>query len=102
MGNVYDIHLSEKDGTETVKFSGQLIINHIEKIYAELNEKLKFDCPLVVVIDNPENIDITFIQLVISLRKLWSECNLAFSIKAEVKSEHMQLIEKAGLQTQIK
>ncbi len=95
--SAYEISISEKEGRDELTCKGSLIINHIEKIYAELREKLKFDKAMTVVIDNPESIDITFVQLVISLKKTFAEKGLEFTVKSSLKDDMVQLISKAGL-----
>lgn len=99
--SAYKIGLSEKDGRKELRFSGNLIINNIEKIYNELQELLIIDKPLSVFVENPENIDITFIQLIVSIKKACLESNVDFKVEATLKDDYKQLIEKAGLEKEI-
>lgn len=103
MGMPFEISTSAgKDGATQIRFSGQLIINNIEKINGDLASKLAIDKALEVVIDNPENVDITFIQLIASLRKTWKASGLPFAVTATLKPDLVQLIEKSGLESQLK
>lgn len=95
--SAYKIGLNEKDGRKELHFSGSLIINNIEKLYAELQELLIIDKPISIYIDNPDNIDITFIQLVVSIKKSCLEKKIDVKIISSLKDDYRQLIEKAGL-----
>ncbi len=101
MATVYDINVSEKDGNCVLTCKGNLIINNIEKIYAELRDQLHFDMPLVVNIDSPEAIDITFIQLVVSLRKTYEKKGLNVSVNSKLNDDMVELIAKAGLNKEL-
>ncbi len=81
--------------------SGNLIINHIEKIYAELQESLSCDQPISIVIDNPENLDMTFVQLVLAIKKSVLEKGKTFTIKTTIKDDLKLLVEKAGLEKEL-
>lgn len=85
----------------TVTFSGNLIINHIEKIYEEMQELITPEQPVTFIIDNPDNLDITFVQMIISVKRLWKEKGSEFHIKAELKDDLKQLLAKAGLEREL-
>lgn len=101
MKEAYTIAISDSDSQSELKFSGNLIINHIEKIYAELKEKLTIDKPISVVIDNPENMDITFVQMLLSIKKACTEASKEFKVTTVLKDDLKQLIEKAGLNKEL-
>lgn len=101
MSNPYQIVAADKQGTMEVKFSGNLIINHIEKITEEMRELITPEQPVSFIIDNPENLDITFIQLVISVKRMWKEKGSEFHVKSELKDDLKQLIAKAGLDREL-
>jgi hypothetical protein len=85
-----------------VHLSGNLIINHIEKIHAELQGILTMEQPISMFIDDPDNIDITFVQEVISIRKTLFENGKEFKVNTTLKDDLSQLIEKAGLLIELK
>ena len=96
MAEPFNIQFSTEANLQVVSFSGQLAINHIEKIISNAKEQLDFDQSLEVVIEDCENIDITFVQFLIALQKTWLQKGLDFSVKASVKEELVRLIENAG------
>ena len=97
MGKPYTMTASAKDGAMEVKFSGNLIINHIEKIYEELQELIVPGQPLSIVVDNPENMDITFVQMIVSVKHLWKEKGSEVHVKSELKDDLKALLSKSGL-----
>ncbi len=101
MSNPYSITAADKQGTMTVTFGGNLIINHIEKIYEEMQELITPEQPVTFVIDNPENLDITFVQMVIAAKRLWKEKGSEFHVKSELKDDLKQLMAKAGLEREL-
>jgi hypothetical protein len=98
----YAIQHSKKEGVIEIHASGNLIINHIEKIHADLRGIITADDSVTICIDDPENIDITFVQEVISIRKTVLSRGKEFKVTATLKDDLSQLIEKAGLLTEIK
>lgn len=99
--SAYTIKIADNKGITELTCKGNLIINNIEKIYAELQETLTTDNDVNVVIDDPENLDITFVQLVLAIRKSVLSRGHAFSIKTKLKDDLKQLIAKAGLDKEI-
>ncbi len=81
-----------------IRFSGQLIINHIEKIVEVVKSGLKTDKDLQIEIDNPESVDVTFIQLVLALKATLAANGKATNINAELKPEVQALIKNSGFQ----
>ena len=98
----YAIQHTTKDGVVELHCSGNLIINHIAKIHAELQGILTMEESVSMFIDNPDNIDITFVQEIISIRKTLKAKGKDFKITTTLKDDLSQLIEKAGLLTEIK
>lgn len=96
MAEPFQIRFSKGEEGSTLTFSGQLIINHIDKIVGDVKQQLDQKSSLEVVIEACENIDITFIQFLISLQKTWMQNELEFSVKSEIKPEQMKLIENSG------
>lgn len=77
-------------------FSGQLIINYIEKIVQEVKEKVDFKKDLEVVIDNPEAIDVTFIQLILALKTTYNKLDTNMKLKVNLPDELKTLIVNSG------
>ncbi len=96
MAEPFNIQFSKGANLQVVSFSGQLVINHIEKIIDNAKEHLDFDKSVEVVVEDCGNIDITFIQFLIALQKTWMQNGLEFSVKASVKEELIRLVENAG------
>jgi len=92
----YKVIYNELPEKTTLRFSGQLIINHIEKISALVNEKLSAEKDLLMEIDNPDSVDVTFIQLLLSIKATVKANGKEVSIKAEIKDEIKTLIKNSG------
>ncbi|MFW6327389.1 MAG: hypothetical protein ACOC2F_03675, partial [Bacteroidota bacterium] len=77
-------------------FSGQLTINYIHKIKESVNSQIDFSRSISVVVDNPDNLDITFLQLLQSL-KVTAELNKRqFSVAAKLPNELESLVSNSG------
>mgnify|MGYP003588004404 CR=1 FL=1 len=96
MAEPYQIQFSTDADLQVVTFSGQLVINHIEKITNSAKSQLDYGKSVEVVIENCDNIDITFIQFIIAFKKTWMQNGMEFSVKSSVKEELIHLIENAG------
>jgi len=92
----YQVQVKDtQDGIELI-FSGQLTIAQIQKIRDAVGEKINFTKDIQVEIDGPENLDITFLQLLQSL-KITAEANKRkFSISATLPNELESLVSNAG------
>ncbi|MCQ2226869.1 MAG: hypothetical protein MJZ01_03040 [Bacteroidales bacterium] len=101
MSNPYTIAAIDKNGTMEVSFSGNLIINHIEKIYEEMQELITPEQPVTFIINNPENLDIAFVQMVISVKHKWKAKGSEFHVKSELKEDLKQLMIKTGLEKEL-
>jgi len=77
-------------------FSGQLIINYIEKIVEEVKKNITLEKDLEVVIDNPEAIDVTFIQLILALKTTYSNRDQKMTISSSLSEELKTLIVNSG------
>lgn len=97
MSSIYSLEVTEEGGKKQLKFGGDLIINHIDKMAAEVKDALPQPADVTIVLDNPSNIDMTFIQLALAVRRSCAEASKAFDIKATVKDDLKELLVKAGL-----
>lgn len=97
MSSIYSLEVTEEGGKKQLKFGGDLIINHIDKMAAEVKDALPQPADVTILLDNPSNIDMTFIQLALAVRRSCAEASKAFDIKATVKDDLKELLVKAGL-----
>lgn len=87
----------KKDKEQTkILFAGELIINNIEKIKTSVAESVDFSNNLSVNITNPSGIDITFIQLICSLKNTCKSKNIEFAIEGNFSEEAYTLLSNAG------
>ena len=57
MSSIYSLEVTEEGGKRRLKFGGDLIINHIDKMTAEVKDALPQPADVAIVLDNPSNID---------------------------------------------
>lgn len=88
---------AKKSGDEVkLVFSGQLTINYIQKIKESVGKQIDLSRGINVHVDNPDNLDITFLQLIQSL-KITAELNkLPFTVSANLPEELESLVANAG------
>ena len=91
-----EIKFKDEPQKLTVKFSGNLTINYVEEIVTTIKDKVDFKKSLHINISNPDNIDLTFIQLVISLQKTYLNKKLDFSVSAKIKDDLTLILTNAG------
>ena len=66
-----------------------------------MQELITPEQPVTFIIDNPDNLDITFVQMIISVKRLWKEKGSEFHVKTELKDDLKQLIAKVGLEREL-
>lgn len=93
----YSVEVTEKDGAKQVRLSGSIIINHIEKIYDELKSQITPEDDVCVTVENPENVDITFVQLVLSMKSAWKASGKKLTISTTLPEDLTALLSKAGI-----
>ncbi len=96
MDKPFEIKLKNKPDKLTLKFSGNLVINYIEDITRSVTEMADMSKPLHIDIANPDSIDLTFIQLVISLQKTCLNKNIEFTVAARIKDDLKIILANAG------
>lgn len=101
MAEVYKIDIKDTGDEKKIVFSGSLIINYIEKIYDEIKETINEMKPLSIEISNPDNIDITFVQLIVSIKKTYSKAGVSLNVDAELKDDIIQLLDNSGLKNEL-
>lgn len=101
MSSVYSLEITQADGKKQLKFGGDLVINHAEKMAAEVREALPEPTDVSVTVDNPGNIDMTFIQLVTAIRHQAEAAGKKFEISSSLKDDLKELVVKAGLNKEL-
>ncbi len=92
----FQVQVKKSDDSLELVFSGQLTINYIHKIKDSVNGQIDFSRDISVLVDNPDNLDITFLQLLQSL-KITAELNKRqFSVKAILPNELESLVSNSG------
>ncbi|MBR8537044.1 STAS domain-containing protein [Carboxylicivirga sediminis] len=94
----YTVLIDELPEKTMMRFSGQLIINHIEKITATVKNGLISDKDLQIEVDNPESVDVTFIQLLLALKATLSANGKKVEVNAELSEDIKKLILNSGFQ----
>ncbi|MCT4586528.1 MAG: STAS domain-containing protein [Carboxylicivirga sp.] len=94
----YTVICNELPEKSIVRFSGQLIINHIEKITDEVKNQLSFDKDLHIEINNPDSIDVTFIQLLLTLKTTLKGNGKQTVISSELNDDLKVLLNNSGFQ----
>lgn len=92
----YVVKIDATPEKATMLFSGQLIINHISKITEIVKDGLNINANLAIVIDHPENLDVTFIQLLYSLKNTFSAENKNVIFSAHLSEELKALVTNSG------
>ncbi|PWD99417.1 STAS domain-containing protein [Marinilabilia rubra] len=92
----FSVQVKKSDGILTVDFSGQLTINYIQKIKEVVSEKIDFAQDISVSIDNPDNLDITFLQLLQSLKTTAELNKKELSVSSTLPNELESLVSNAG------
>lgn len=96
----YSVNISKAASYNTLKIKGSLIINHIEAIFEELNGKIDFSKKHIVDLSDVEGIDLTFVQMLLALKKEFTGYGTDFEIKLSLTDEHVQLLRNSGFETQ--
>ncbi|NPA36461.1 MAG: hypothetical protein GXO47_06395 [Chlorobi bacterium] len=100
--NPFEIKFSKKKDSQTINFTGNLIINHIDDIFNTVKDKVDKSKDLHIKISEPENIDLTFIQMVLSLQKTWLNNNRDFSVETKIKEELKLILNNSGFSSFLK
>jgi ABC-type transporter Mla MlaB component len=96
----YSVSFGKGISANSLEINGNLVINHIDKIYREISEKIDFSKPLNISVQNVENIDITFIQILLSLKKEFEEKKLELQISVDLSDDLWSLLKNAGIKQQ--
>ncbi|WP_282036085.1 STAS domain-containing protein [Saccharicrinis aurantiacus] len=92
----FKIDVNKSDTETNIAVSGDLIINHIEKIKEGLDNSIDFSKNLTLDLNGITSIDITFIQLIISLKKSFQSSAKQIVFKNNFNDEIKTLLQNAG------
>lgn len=92
----YSIEIKKEKDVNLLLITGDLIINYITKIKKSITEVIDENNGLKMKITNPSSMDITFIQLVSSLKETFENKNLKFSVEGTFNEDIYSLILNAG------
>lgn len=95
----YSVQLKNEKEKQVLTFSGQLTINYIQKIKDAVTKQINFSKDLEIKVENPDNLDITFLQLLQSLKITFEQNQRNFSATATLPNELLSLISNAGFST---
>lgn len=96
MASNYKVSLKKENDVTSLTFSGQLTISNIEKIVSETKDEILSAKSIQIVIKDVENLDLTFIQYVSSIRQSAKKTKREVEIVAELPDELLLLVENAG------
>ncbi len=85
------------DDKSIITFRGALNISHIISIKQELEELITFDSNLEIQIESVDSMDITFIQLLVSMRNSCRSKKTNFNITCQLTDDLLGLMKNAGL-----
>ncbi len=96
MEAAYSVDIKQDKDQEHILFAGELIINHITKIKKEISDIIDFNHNLSINITNPSSIDVTFIQLICSLKKTYESKGFTVAIESTLNEDVYSLVNNSG------
>jgi anti-anti-sigma factor len=94
--DVFINQIKNDDGSAVITLSGNLTISNSEKIQHSLIEAFKLSINISIEINEIENIDLSFIQLIYSLSKESKNFGKNINITSKLNEDMRLLIENAG------
>lgn len=98
--SAYSVEVKVENGVKHATLKGSMIINHIEKLYEELSELASPEEDLNITVE-ADNIDITYVQLVIAMQKAWAASGKKLNITSNVPEDLEALLAKAGIDKEV-
>lgn len=92
----YAIQFMKGSLHNTLELSGNLTINHIESVYKDLKGSIDFSKKTILNINQVKGIDLTCIQILISLKKEFKENGLPIEINLHLTEDQQHLLDNAG------
>ncbi len=96
MSKSFSIDIKQHDNEQEIIFSGELIINHINAIKEELMGLIDFAKPINMRLINPTGIDITFIQIVLAIKKAYQDKGINCKLQGTINEETFNLLANSG------
>lgn len=94
----FSIDVKQDENMVSMIITGDLIINHISKIKDDIMNSIDYTKNLRIRTINPSSIDITFIQILFSIRRKYENNDLSFSFEGILNEELHGLVSNAGFQ----
>jgi len=94
----YNINITEDKKNKLVKIelSGLLNIANIKEIKKEIDAVIKSNKSIELKIDNPEEADLSLMQLLIAIQKEQERIKTKIKINLELNKETLELFSRAG------
>lgn len=96
MASNYKVNIKKDNETTSITFSGQLTISNIEKIVSETKEEILSAEVIHIIIKDVENLDLTFVQYVCSIKQTAKKAKRTFNMESELPDELSLLVKNAG------
>ncbi|TLX77138.1 STAS domain-containing protein [Labilibacter sediminis] len=94
----FSIEVKQAENTVDMIITGDLIINHITKIKEQIENSIDYSKNLGIRVTNPSSIDITFIQILFSLKNKYENKEVDFKFEGILNEELHGLVSNAGFQ----
>lgn len=91
------ISIQAESGQVAIKFSGNLTLQNIAGIKTEIDKVLAKAKSLQLTASEVEDIDLSFVQLILSLKAYCKTKSISVETKFELPNESERLLAKAGL-----
>lgn len=99
MPDNFNIEYKQTDGVLNIEFSGQLTIVSIKKVTESVKSQLSNKPEKVIILaDNVENIDITFIQLLKAIKNSGSKNGFDVTYSLRLSDDLSSLVRNAGFE----
>ncbi len=96
MTNSFRIKHKDVKGEKTITLSGQLTINSITKLVAEMKDLLQNTSNVNIQVKEVENMDLTFIQMLFAIKNSGKKENYKIKVNMDLSEELTLLISNAG------
>lgn len=95
----YTIRQQSTQGKEADKleFEGALIIQSIKQIKQDIEQKINKTKPLHIRVSKIIQLDLSFLQLLLALKKDYDNLGLSIHIQMELEQDLQQLMQISGL-----
>lgn len=91
----------EKPGLLRVAFSGKLTVDNASAFREQLMKNIEKHDSFVIETQQVEAFDLSFYQLMLSLRKYLEEQNKEYRFNMPLPAENILLLKQAGLETRL-